>query len=149
MVSFKPARLEESETLSNLAVTSKGHWGYPEHLLELWREDLRIESSFISENPVRTIWVDFQLIGFFGLIISDECKLEHFWLLPEYIGRGYGKLAFEEVKTEFKDRNIREFFIVSDPHAESFYLSQGARRVGEVESLPEGRFLPKLICELL
>ncbi|MEX0289405.1 MAG: GNAT family N-acetyltransferase [Flavobacteriaceae bacterium] len=149
MLSFRPGRLEEAEILSNLAITSKGHWGYPKHLLDLWRKDLRIEKEFISENIVKTIWVDSKLIGFFGITISEESELEHFWLLPEYIGKGYGKIAFEEVKKEFYNRDINEFNIVSDPNAESFYLSRGARRVGEVESIPQKRMLPKLKFELL
>ncbi|MEX0321170.1 MAG: GNAT family N-acetyltransferase [Puniceicoccaceae bacterium] len=144
MVSFRPARQDEAEILSELAIRSKGHWGYPGHLLELWRKDLRIEKEYIEGNVVRTIWIDEKLIGFFALTLSDPSELEHFWLLPEYIGKGLGKIAFSEVIKEFQFRNIQEFYIVSDPNAEPFYLSQGAIRVGEVESIPQNRFLPKL-----
>lgn len=148
MISFKPARLEEAETLSDLAIISKGYWGYPQHLLDLWRKDLRIERDFIAGNIVRTIWLDSRLIGFFGLSISDESELEHFWLLPGCIGKGFGKIAFEEVKREFSERGIDSFYIVSDPNAEKFYIDRGAIRIGEVESKPQKRFLPRLRVEI-
>ncbi len=148
MLTFKPAGVDEAEALSDLAITSKGYWGYPEDLLELWGKDLRIRKEFIQENVVRTINLKSELIGFFGLRISRECELEHMWLLPAYIGKGYGKAAFEEVQNEFRRLGITKFFIVSDPNAEKFYISQGARRVGEVESKPQNRFLPKLRFDL-
>lgn len=148
MISFRPARLEEAEILSEIAISSKGHWGYPEHMLRLWRKDLRIEEKYIAGNVVRTIWLDSELIGFFAITLSKPSELEHFWLLPEYIGKGFGKIAFMEVINEFRIRNIIEFFIVSDPNAEPFYLSRGAIRVGEVESIPQNRFLPKLKFEI-
>lgn len=148
MLKFRAALIDESETLSKLAITSKGYWGYPKHLLEIWMKDLRIEKDYIKENIVRTIWLDSELIGFFALKIGNENELEHLWLLPEIIGKGFGKTAFEEVRRVFQEREITSFFIVSDPNAEKFYLSQGAQRIGEVESIPQNRFLPKLKVEI-
>ena len=148
MVEFKPAKIEESEILSNLAIESKGYWGYPKDLLELWRKDLRIEKTYIQRNIVRTIWLNAELVGFFALKTEQESELEHLWLRPEFIGKGFGQITFSEILNEFRKREITSFAIVSDPNAEKFYLNQGAKKIGKVESIPPNRFLPKLRYEV-
>lgn len=144
MTVYKAAKAEEANLLSDLAIESKGYWGYPKHLLDVWRNDLRIEKDYIEKNVVRTIWKDEVLVGFFAITIGDGPELEHLWLRPNVIGTGIGKIAFSWVVEEFKERDIKYFDIVSDPNAETFYLGMGAIRIGEVESIPQDRFLPKL-----
>jgi GNAT superfamily N-acetyltransferase len=118
---YRPAKVEEAELLSDLAIESKGYWGYPNHLLDIWRKDLRIEEEYIETNVVRTIWENGDLVGFFALTIGDESELEHLWLRPKVIGTGIGKETFSQVVKEFRERDIQFFDIVSDPNAENFY----------------------------
>ena len=44
-ITFKDAQPEHGELLSDIAIESKGYWGYSRHQLDIWRKDLRIESS--------------------------------------------------------------------------------------------------------
>jgi hypothetical protein len=74
--------------------------------------------------------------------------LDHLWLLPNAIGKGIGNRAFKEIEKECLRLGIRKFSVVSDPNAEGFYLHQGAKRIGEVESIPQKRMLPKLIYKI-
>ena len=64
--------------------------------------------------------------------------------IPKAIGKGYGNLVFKKILSECKRLGIAEFYIISDPDAEGFYLKKGALNVGEVYSEPQKRMLPKL-----
>jgi nucleoside diphosphate kinase len=74
--------------------------------------------------------------------------LDHLWLLPNAIGKGISNRAFKEIEKECLRLGIRKFSVVSDPNAEGFYLHQGAKRIVEVESIPQKRMLPKLIYKI-
>ena len=148
-ISFLPATSEDANSLSDLAIRSKGHWGYPSELLETWREDLKITARYIEENHVEKIRYEEDLLGFFALRYEGKgWILDHLWLLPEAIGKGIGKMAFYQILRIAEKLGIHQFRIVSDPHAEPFYLKRGARRIGAVESIPQGRFLPELVYKL-
>lgn len=148
MITFRSASIEESDILSDLAIKSKGHWGYSKQQLDNWRSDLRVGQNYIQEHIVRTIWSDSELVGFFAIKTGRVNALDHLWLLPEAIGKGIGVQAFKEVIKECEASGIDAFTIVSDPNAEGFYLKEGAKRIGEVESTPKNRLLPKLRYKL-
>ncbi len=75
-------------------------------------------------------------------------ELDHLWVDPQHIGTGVGKLLFDHAAHTARLLGGSVLIIVSDPHAEGFYLRMGARRVDEVPSKPEGRTLPLLAVEL-
>jgi len=142
-ISFNQATASQANELSDLAIESKGYWGYSDEQLNLWRKDLRIEKDYIEKHIVQTILLDNELVGFFA-IKTAERLLDHFWLLPVAIGKGIGKAAFEKIKQLCSRNRIEDFTIISDPDAEGFYLKQGAVKIGEIESIPQKRMLPKL-----
>lgn len=149
LIEFHNASPDQADVLSDLAIESKGHWGYSKKQLDVWRNDLRITEEYISGNLLRTISADGELVGFFAIKnVDKECLLDHLWLLPKRIGQGVGKQTFERVKEECAFLKIEEFALISDPNAEGFYLKQGCVRVGEVESKPQSRMLPKLIYRI-
>lgn len=144
-VKFPRATSDQAEALSKVAIESKAHWGYSNELIEVWRDIMKVEEAYITENMVRSIVADGETVGFFAIKRSDdEDILDHLWLLPKAIGRGIGKQAFEEIKKECRLLGIEEFVVISDPNAEGFYLRQGCERIGQVESKPQKRMLPKL-----
>lgn len=144
MLKFIDAEVKDTELLRDTLITSKGYWGYSQEQLEEWRSNLRFEEEYIAGNTVKLILKDKEMIGFFAIVKGDSDELDHFWLLPKVIGKGYGNLVFEQIISECKALNITEFYITSDPDAEGFYLKKGAFKVGEVYSDPQKRMLPKL-----
>ncbi|MBK1876782.1 GNAT family N-acetyltransferase [Pelagicoccus mobilis] len=143
-VAFKPSQPEEAKILSEIAVRSKGYWGYSQEQLELWREGLSTSPEYIAANSVRSIWHGQQIVGYFSIVKSSPPLLDNLWLLPEVIGKGVGKQALTEIKTLAAQLGLSELIIISDPDAEGFYLHHGAIRIGEHPSIPQGRMLPKL-----
>lgn len=144
MLNFIDAEAKHAELLRDTLISSKGYWGYSQEQLEQWRSNLKFEEEYIVRNRVKLILKDKEVIGFFAIVKGDSDELDHFWLLPEAIGKGYGNLVFAQILAECKTLNITAFYIISDPDAEGFYLKKGALKVGEVYSEPQKRMLPKL-----
>jgi N-acetylglutamate synthase-like GNAT family acetyltransferase len=144
VIEFIDAEAKDAELLRDILITSKGYWGYSQTQLEAWRSNLTFEADYIARNTVKLILKDNDVIGFFAIVKDDINELDHLWLLPPAIGRGYGNLAFDRIILECKALEIADFYIISDPDAEGFYLKKGAVKVGEFYSEPQKRFLPRL-----
>ncbi|PUA28723.1 MAG: GNAT family N-acetyltransferase [Cellvibrio sp. 79] len=144
MLYFIDAEAEHTELLRDTLITSKGYWGYSQEQLEKWKSNLKFEEDYITRNTVKLIFKDNEMIGFFAIVRGDSDELDHLWLLPKAIGKGYGNPVFEQILSECNALEISNFYIISDPDAEGFYLKKGALKVGEVYSEPQKRMLPKL-----
>ena len=144
MLTFIDAEAKHADFLRDTLIASKGHWGYSYEQLEKWRANLRFEEGYIAHNTVKLVLKDGEMIGFFAIVNGDTNDLDHLWLLPNAIGKGYGSKVFERILKECKALKISEFYIVSDPDAVGFYLKKGALKVGEVYSEAQRRLLPKL-----
>lgn len=143
-LTFTPSLPVEAPILSEIAIRSKGHWGYSAEQLESWRDGLRIEPAYIEKNLVRSIRLSGQTIGFFAIVKGSPDLLDHLWILPSHIGNGYGSRAIATIKDLCIQNEITNLLLLSDPHAETFYLRHGATRVGEVYSAAQDKMLPQL-----
>ncbi len=144
---IRRASPEDSTTLTQIAHDAKQHWGYPDHWIEHWRDDLTISADFINSNPVYVAEHDEALVGFYALVVGEEkAVLDHLWVTPEYIGSGIGKQLFLHAMQGAAGQNFSAVEISSDPHAEGFYQKMGAYRMGETVSEIDGepRILPLL-----
>jgi N-acetylglutamate synthase-like GNAT family acetyltransferase len=149
MINFTDAETKDSGLLRDILITSKGYWGYSQDQLEKWKSALRFEDDYISRNTVKLILKDQEVIGFFAIVKGEENLLDHLWLLPAAIGKGFGNQVFEQIVIECNKLEISSFFIISDPDAEGFYLKKGALKVGECYSEAQKRMLPKLKFSVL
>jgi GNAT superfamily N-acetyltransferase len=142
---IRPARAGEGPALTELAVRAKSHWGYEEAFLEGARGDLTIDEDTIGEA---TIWVLERAgvrLGFYGLIGPPPAgRLEWMFLEPHAIGRGYGRLMWNQAIEQASALGYSELTIESDRFAEPFYLAMGARRIGATPSPVDGAPLPLL-----
>jgi GNAT superfamily N-acetyltransferase len=145
------AKLEDAARLTEIALAAKKHWGYPDRWMEIWREELTLRPEFIAGNETYSAIIDGQSIGFYALTRqNDKLYLLHLWVLPEWMGRGIGRLLFNHARERSKALGFHQFEIESDPNAEGFYKRMGARRVGFNVHMVEQqrRELPVLICEV-
>ncbi len=142
---------EDAATLTGIAHDAKRHWGYPEHWIQHWQEDLTISSEFISNNQVYVAEREGEIIGFYALAVEDQkAELEHMWVAPKHIGTGVGKELFIHAMQIAAGENISEVEISADPNAAGFYQRMGARRIGEDSSEIDGqpRGLPRLTVDI-
>lgn len=145
------ANTEQAVQLASVALAAKRHWDYPERWIEIWTPVLTITPEFIAAADVRTAVLDGEVAGFYALTYSDDrAVLEHFWVLPRYMGRGIGRRLWEHALARCRNNGCTILEIESDPNAQGFYEKMGARKVGERVSELDGqsRVLPVLEINL-
>lgn len=144
---IRRALTTEAETLTQIAKEAKRYWGYPEHWLNFWQDDLTIRPEFVDNNPVYVAEGEGNVLGFYALIIKKQkAELDHLWVAPAHIGSGVGKALFIHAMQSAARGKVSEIEILSDPNAEGFYRKMGAHRIGESVSEIDGqpRSLPRL-----
>lgn len=147
---IRKAEPEDAQTLTRIAHDAKRHWGYPEHWIKHWQDDLTISPDFIAANQVYVAESDGNLLGFNALVIrKDKAELDHMWVAPAHIGTGVGKELFIHAMQSAARRNISEVEILSDANAEGFYRKMGAHQIGKTVSEIDGRSrtLPRLTVD--
>ena len=147
---LRPARAGEAAPLSELALRSKGHWGYDADFLEACRAELTWSDDDLARRTAVVAERDGELLGFFVLDGSGEAaELDALFVDPPAIGTGIGGRLMSEALRLAREQGRRTVGIDADPDAEPFYRRYGARRVGEVPSgsIP-GRTLPRLEIDL-
>ena len=146
-LTIRPALTTEADVLTQIAQDAKRYWGYPEHWLKVWQDDLTIRPEFVDQNPVYVAETEGSVVGFYALTLGQEkAQLDHMWVAPAHIGSGVGKELFLHAMQTAAKRNVTEVEISSDPNAEGFYQKMGAHRVAEDVSEIDGtaRTLPRL-----
>jgi ribosomal protein S18 acetylase RimI-like enzyme len=147
---IRRAQPTEAAGLSELALRSKAHWGYDDAFLEACRDVLTLSPADVEAGAVFVAEFDGAPAGFYRLGGGPpEAELEDLWVDPETMGRGVGSALLAHAAASARKRGCTSVLVESDPHAEGFYRSQGAQRVGErTSSVDEGRQLPLLRLEL-
>jgi GNAT superfamily N-acetyltransferase len=142
-VLLRPARADETGRLTELALASKGHWGYDAGFLAACRDELTVTPGHRAVVAER----DGRITGFYALTGEPpELDLAMMFVDPAWIGRGVGRALWEHAAGAAARSGAERVTIDSEPHAEAFYLAMGAVRAGEVASgsIP-GRTLPRLL----
>jgi GNAT superfamily N-acetyltransferase len=145
-VRIRPARSDESEKISALALRSKGHWGYSAEFLEACRAELTYDAATCASG---LMWVAAEgdtVLGF-SLLAGEppHGELSALFVDPSAIGTGCGRLLLEHTLAAARAAGYTRLELDADPEAEPFYLRFGAQRIGSAPSgsIP-GRELPHL-----
>lgn len=149
-LNIRKASTEDAPVLTRIAHDAKRHWGYPEHWIEHWQDDLTISPDFVAANQVYVAESENELLGFYALTLrKDKAELDHLWVAPAHIGTGVGKELFIHAMQSAARRDISAVEILSDPNAAGFYRKMGAHQIGETTSELDGepRALPRLTVD--
>jgi GNAT superfamily N-acetyltransferase len=139
---YIPATYQDCDLLTTTALQSKRYWNYPDELMQLWKDDLTIDANYIWGNSVVKVFDDNEFIGFFSLVeIEAGIEIDHFWLVPNNIRKGYGKVIFAYIKEYVKKMNKTRVELTADPNAKIFYEKMGGVRIRSFESKVKGRSL--------
>jgi GNAT superfamily N-acetyltransferase len=143
-MTIERATPNDSGILTDLTKKSKAYWGYSNEQIELWSESLTITKSYIETKDVFKLVLDNKIIGYYSFFTVDEdtLKLDNFFILPEYIGKGYGRELMNDFFDQVKKRNIKKIMVDSEPYAEKFYLKFGFIKIGQMETSIKDRYLP-------
>ena len=146
-ISIREARTDEASALSDLAVRSKGHWGYSAEFLEACRGELAVAPTRMGSGDYECFVADDgeTVLGYYALgeLSAIEFELDALFVDPPAIGRGVGRQLLAHAIDRLRSRDARTLVIQGDPNAARFYEAAGARLVGTRPSgsIP-GRELP-------
>ena len=150
---IRPARPDEADFLSDLAIQSKAYWDYSDEFIDACREELSYRPEQIQSSNMLFSVVEHDgiVIGFYAIAknATPQFDLEALFVNPDHIGQGIGKALLIHAKQLASDEGGQSLSIQGDPNAESFYLAAGASKIGQRESgsIP-GRFLPMFSIQL-
>jgi len=151
-VHIRAADPGEHRLLSEIAYHSKAHWGYSSADLDAWHHDLTVTRESVLERTTLVAEVNGAVAGFCQQHLeASHAVLDHLWVLPAFMGRRVGAALLAHAAQHARAGGAREMRIDTDPHAEAFYASQGAVRVGQVSAPIEGqphRVRPQLVLAL-
>jgi GNAT superfamily N-acetyltransferase len=144
-IRVRPARPDEAPALSELALRSKGHWGYDAAFLAACRDELTLKRADLT--PGNASVAEDEAGRVLGFVLIDGAaprgRLDMLFVDPSAIGSGVGRRLFREGLATARRLGMRSLAIDADPNAEPFYRAMGARVVGTVPSgSVAGRVLP-------
>lgn len=146
---IRPATPEDASALTEIAFAAKRHWNYPADWIQRWQDLLTITPEYVLENRVLVAVSEDegQMIGFSAVSLQGEVALlDHLWVLPAFMGKGAGRALFSAAERAARESAAVRMTILSDPHAEPFYLRMGAVLCGRESASMDGeeRYLPLL-----
>lgn len=143
---LRPARPDEAALLSDLALRSKGHWGYDDAFLAACKDELTIPADEIAARRTTVAEVGRTVVGHYTIDgAAPVAELGQMFVDPGHIGRGIGRALWAHAVGRARADGITTLTIDADPYAEGFYLAMGAIRTGSVPSGSiAGRVLPRL-----
>lgn len=139
---FREATIKDLSRLNQISVASKAHWGYPKEWMEHWMDDLILTEAEVNSYGIMVLELLSEIIGFCAIVEeAGYYEVMHLWLLPNHIGKGYGKVLLDTSIAKFVSKK-KPIWTLADPNAELFYTKQGFVTFDKRESFPKGRFLP-------
>lgn len=149
----KPA---EADILTEISLKSKAYWNYPESFFGTWLPELTITSQYVEDNMVHAVQLGERLVGYYSLVLLQHDReaagevlacgywLEHMFVLPRWIGRGYGTAMMDHLRALCRTRGIDTLKVLADPNARQFYEKTGWRFLRDYPSTIPGRTTPML-----
>ncbi len=142
---FRNAVGSDASELTKIAFAAKRYWDYPEEWIDLWADELTVDSRYIDANWVLLAIADSQIVGWSAVSEErDEYWLDCCWVLPGAVGKGVGRALVHRALDYAAESHCRTIKVISDPNAEGFYRRLGFRSIGDRPSRPAGRRLPLL-----
>lgn len=141
---IRRAHPDDADRLTAIALAAKGHWGYSEELMTLWRPELVVTPQRIAEDLIYVAVLAEQIVGFYSIVPTEETacyEVAALWIEPTWIGQGVGKQLFQHAMAQAKACGATRLQLAADPHAAGFYVKMGMRKIGEWPSQPVGRVL--------
>jgi GNAT superfamily N-acetyltransferase len=135
----------EAALITALVLRSKASWGYDSQFLRRAAAELIVSEQDIASRDVFVAQAGKTLAGVAGIDhVAQPPELDLLFVEPTHMGTGVGRALLRHALAAAHARGLHELTIASDPHAEAFYVAQGAIRVGTQPSPSTGRQLPLL-----
>ncbi|WP_434361073.1 GNAT family N-acetyltransferase [Parasalinivibrio latis] len=146
---LEPAMEADIDSINEVILAAKRHWGYSEELIAMWLQDMLVDPMRMRTSQFWVMRTNQSIVGVVSLSGTDtpEAELDDLWVLPDQMGMGLGRKMMEFVVAYMRQSGITRLKIVAEPNAEGFYRKMGAVRIGWQPSIPPGRMLPVMVLE--
>lgn len=143
-MTIEKAISDDHQILTDITKKSKAYWGYSDEQIENWTQFLTVTPAYIDANAVYKLTLKNKLAGYYSFLFEDEktVKLDNLFVLPEYIGKGLGKILMRHFLLEMDKTSVNKIILNSEPNAELFYAKLGFVKTGQIETSIKDRFLP-------
>ncbi|MGG6229300.1 GNAT family N-acetyltransferase [Tenacibaculum sp. SDUM215027] len=140
------AQTQDANLLTEIALSSKAHWGYSKDQIKKWKNELTVTSKMFNDWNVYKYVIDNKIAGFYILNRANirTSFLEFLFVSPNFINQGIGSKLLEHAKDYCRRGSCTVLNVLSDPNSESFYLKHGFKVIHKRESSIKGRFLPEM-----
>jgi GNAT superfamily N-acetyltransferase len=137
------ASLQDDKALTDLTMRSKGYWGYSPAQLKKWTSQLTITKYYLNKFKVCKLVEGEKLLGYYSWAGRPPLALlDNMFIDPDHLHKGYGSLLMNDFLKKAKAAGYKKARVNSDPNATGFYLKFRFVKVGELQSVIPGRFLP-------
>jgi GNAT superfamily N-acetyltransferase len=140
------AQIQDANLLTEIAISSKAHWGYSKEQMELWKDDLTVTPKMFADCNIYKFQVNDITAGFYVLYRANirTSFLDFLFVTPKFTNQGIGSKLLEHVKKSCISGSCAVLNVLSDPNSDAFYLKQGFEIIGKRESSIKGRFLSEM-----
>lgn len=144
MIEIIRANTHDHEVLTEITKKSKAYWGYSDEQMNEWSDSLTIKESYIKSSEIYKLLINNLAIAYYSYfnINEDTVKLDNLFVLPDQIGKGYGKLLMNDFILKIEQNKTKRIILDADPNAQKFYESFGFIKIGQIETSIKDRFLP-------
>jgi N-acetylglutamate synthase-like GNAT family acetyltransferase len=152
---IRPARAEEADMLSDLALRVKSQRGQARGCVEdLLEGECPTDSQILSKyTPVFVLEQADRFVGFYALKLQSKFEIElcALFVEPAYFGKGFWNSLLDHAKAMAVGLGAERLLLArSDPNDVSQYVAAGAAFIGLRESpTTAGQTLAALRLELL
>jgi GNAT superfamily N-acetyltransferase len=148
-VVIRRANQHEGEQLRQLAIASKGYWGYDEERVREWAASGDFSPAGIRGKEVFVAEVSRRVVGWTSLIpAGDVCWLDDLWIEPEWIGSGIGSRLFRHAAARATELGCGRMEWEAEPNALGFYEKMGGRYLRDSDPSDWGRVLQVMGVDL-
>lgn len=135
-ISIKDATLNDLNKVNSILRISKSYWSYNKEFIDIFMEKFGITPEYLENHTIKLFYIDNRLAGFYNFEINTDnlFELANFFLHPDFIGKGIGKILWDACCQTALEQEKYEFILWSDPNAESFYLKMGCEKIGVRQS---------------
>lgn len=150
MLKIIKANPEDDKILTDITKKSKAHWGYSDEQMEKWSQDLTINKDYIKKSKVYKLSLNNTIIAYYSYFNINEntVKLDNLFVVPEEMGKGYGKILMNDFINKTKKEKTAKIILDADPNAEKFYEGFGFLKISQIETSIKNRFLPVMELKL-
>ncbi|MDR3578171.1 MAG: GNAT family N-acetyltransferase [Anaerolineaceae bacterium] len=138
----------DSAALKEIAILSKGFWGYPQDLMAQWAHSPIITPQSIAAAAVYKAVLETAAVGWYRLWDNSKtATLDDLWILPAFMRQGIGRSLFQHAVTQARAFGALSIELDADPNAVPFYERLGCYKFGEKLSEWQ-RLIPRMRYDL-